>query len=174
MSRGSTSTCCSRAEPLAPTRPAALVLAGVSGLVVGFGLASLLDRLGEGLPRVSWVSIGLLLFLAVVLVVAQRRARAWVSGDRPQGPGDSLTLGRYVALAKAGGFFGAIMTGGYVGLAAAGLDRLSTAYGREHVLWALGGALAAVAVLTASLVLERTLQLPSDGDTEHEPSTSPG
>lgn len=140
--------------------------------MVGFGLASLLDRLGQGLPRVSWVSIGLLLFFAAVLLVAARRARAWVSGDTPQQPGDALTLGRFVALAKAGSLFGAIMVGGYLGIASVGLDRVSTEYGRDHVLWAVGGALAAGGVLAAALVLERTLQLPGDGD--QQPSSAPG
>lgn len=148
---------------MTPTRPSTLLTAGVVGLVVGFGLGSLLDRLGYGLPRVSWVAVGLLLFLAVLLVVATRRARAWVSGDRPQQPGDALVMGRLVALAKAGSVFGTLMAGGYLGLAAVGLDRVDTDYGRDHVLWAVGGAVAAVAVLVAALVLERTLQLPGDG-----------
>lgn len=153
-------------------------MAAASGLVVGASLGTLLDRLGQGLPRVSWVSIGLLLFLAALLLVARRRARAWLSGDTPQQPGDALTLGRFVALAKAGALFGAIMTGGYLGLAAAGVDRLGTEYGRDHVLWAVGGAVAAGAVLAAALVLERTLQIPGDGGAagggDHQPSNAPG
>jgi hypothetical protein len=157
-----------------PTRPSALLVAGLTGLVVAFGVASLMDELGAGLPRVSWVSLGLLLFLAAVLLVAARRARAWVSGDTPQGPGDALTLGRYVALAKAGSLFGAIMLGGYLGIASVGLDRVSTEYGRDHVLWASGGALAAGGVVVAALVLERTLRMPGDPDGDGEPSSAPG
>lgn len=147
---------------MTPTRPATLLTAGLVGLLVGYGLGSLSDQLGYGLPRVSWVAIGLLLFLAVLLVVAARRARAWVSGDRPQQPGDALVLGRFVALSKAGSLFGALMAGGYVGLAVVGVDRLSTEYGRDHVLWAIGGAVAGALVLVAALVLERVLQLPGD------------
>ena len=146
------------------TRPATLLGAGLVGLVVGYGLAGLVDRLGTGLPRVSWVAIALLLFLAALLLAGARRVRAWVSGDRPQEPGDALTMGRFVALAKAASVFGAVMAGGYLGLAAAGLDRLTTDYGRDHVLWALGGALAALSVLVSALVLERILLLPSDDD----------
>lgn len=149
---------------MTPTRPGTLLLAGITGVVVGSSVGGLADRLGYGLPRVSWVAIGLLLFLAVVLLVAARRARAWVSGDRPQQPGDALTLGRYVALAKAGSVFGALMAGGYLGLAIVGVDRFDTDYGRDHVLWAAGGAVAAVAVLVAALVLERALALPHDTD----------
>jgi hypothetical protein len=147
-----------------PTPPAALVAAGVAGTVVGFGLASLADRLGYGLPRVSWVSIGLLLFLAVLLVVSSRRVTRWVSGDRPAQPGDALRMGRMVALGKAASVFGAVMTGGYLGLAAAGLPRLPTEYAREHVAWAVGGALAGGAVLVAAIVLERSCRLPGDGE----------
>jgi hypothetical protein len=149
---------------MTPTRPPTLLVAGIAGLVVGFTLGGLSDRLGSGLPSVSWVSIGLLLFLAGLTVVATRRARAWVSGERPQQPGDALTMGRFVALAKAGSIFGAVMVGGYLGLAAVGLDRVSTDYGRDHVLWALGGAVGAISVLVAALLLERALQLPSDTD----------
>lgn len=163
-------TCCCPAERAArvlvtPTRPSTLLLAALTGAVIGYGIGLVSDQLGYGLPRVSWVAIGLLLFLAVLLFVAARRARSWVSGDRPQQPGDALTLGRYVALAKAGAVFGAVMAGGYLGLAIAGLDRLSTDYGRDHVLWAAGGAVAAVVVTVAALGLERSLQLPHDGDT---------
>lgn len=153
------------------TRPTTLVLAGVAGLVLGFGIASLLDRLGYGLPRVSWVGIGLLLFLAALLVVATRRVRGWVSGDNPLGPGDALTMGRFVALAKAGSMFGSVMVGGYLGLAAVGLDRVGTEYGRDHALWAVGGAVAAGAVVAAALVLERSCRLPGDGE-EAATSTS--
>lgn len=136
--------------------------AGVTGVAGGFGLGSLSDSLGYGLPRVSWVSIGLLLFLAALLLVAARRVRAWVSGDRPPAPGDALTMGRFVALAKAGSLFGALMTGGYLGLALVGLGRLATTYGREHVLWALGGAVAGAAVLVTAILLERVCRLPDD------------
>lgn len=156
---------------MTPTRSGTLLLAGVTGVVVGSGVGGLADRLGYGLPRVSWVAVGLLLFLAAVLLVAARRARAWVSGDRPQQPGDALTLGRYVALAKAGSVFGALMSGGYLGLALVGLDRLDTDYGRDHVLWAAGGVVAAVAVLVAALVLERALRMPGDGG---EPASQTG
>lgn len=149
---------------MTPTRPSTILVAGVAGLVLGFGIASLLDALGYGLPRVSWVGIGLLLFLAGLLAVATRRVRAWVSGDNPQGPGDALTMGRFVALAKAGSVFGSVMVGGYLGLAAVALDRVSTEYGRDHVLWAVGGAVAAGAVVVAALVLERSCRLPDDGD----------
>lgn len=149
---------------MTPTRPSTLLIVGLTGAVVGYGIGLVSDQLGYGLPRVSWVAIGLLLFLAVLLFVAARRARSWVSGDRPQEPGDALTLGRYVALAKAGSVFGSLMAGGYAGLAVAGVDRLSTDYGRDHVLWAAGGTVAAVVVTVAALVLERALQLPHDGD----------
>jgi hypothetical protein len=148
-----------------PTRPSTLLLAGLTGVVIGYGIGLVSDQLGYGLPRVSWVAVGLLLFLAVLLFVAARRARSWVSGDRPQEPGDALTLGRYVALAKAGSVFGSLMAGGYLGLAITGLDRLGTEYGREHVLWAAGGTVSAVVVTGAALALERSLQLPHDGDT---------
>jgi len=152
-----------------PTRPSTLLIAGVGGVVAGYAVTSLLDSLGYGLPRVSWVGIGLLLFLAVLLLVASRRVRGWVSGDRPQAPGDALTMGRLVALAMASSVFGAAMTGVYLGVAAVGLDRLSTEYGRAHVLWAVGGAVAAAAVLVAALVLERSCRLPGDGERGAEP-----
>jgi hypothetical protein len=132
-------------------------------LGLGYAVGGLSDQLGYGLPRASWVAVGLLLFLAVLLLVATRRVRGWVSGDRPQQPGDALVMGRFVALAKAGSLFGALMVGGYLGLAAVGLDRVATEYGREHVLWALGAAVAGAAVLAAALLLEHTLRLPSDG-----------
>jgi hypothetical protein len=149
---------------MGPTRPATLAIAGIIGVVVGVTLGGLSDRLGYGLPRVSWVSIGLLLFLAALLLVAARRVRRWVSGDRPPGPGDALTMGRLVALAKAGSIFGAVMAGGYLGLAAAGLDRVASEYGREHVGWATGGAVAGIAVLVAAIILERVCRLPGDGE----------
>jgi hypothetical protein len=149
---------------VSPTRPATLLTAGVAGFVLGFGLTSLLDQLGYGLPRVSWVAVVLLAFLASLLLVGWRRVRAWVSGDRPQEPGDALTMGRFVALAKAGSMFGALMCGAYLGLAAVGLDRVETTYGRGHVLWAVAGAAAAGAVLVSALLLERALQLPGDDE----------
>lgn len=153
-----------------PTRPGTLVLAGLAGLVLGFAVTSLLDRLGYGLPRVSWLSIGLLLFLAVLLLVSARRVAAWVAGDRPSEPGDALRMGRMVALAKAGSVFGAVMTGGYLGLAAAGLPRLPSEYAREHVWWALGAGLAAGAVLAAAVLLERACRLPTDGTQPGHPA----
>ena len=147
-----------------PTRPGTLVLSGLAGLVLAFGAAGLADRLGHGLPRVSWLSIGLLLFLAGLLLVSSRRVAAWVAGDRPAEPGDALRMGRMVALAKAASVFGAAMVGGYLGLAAAGLPRLPSVYAREHIGWALAAAVAAAAVLVTAVLLERACRLPSDGE----------
>ncbi len=147
-----------------PTRVSTLLLVGAAVAVVGFGTGSLLERLGYGLPRVSWVTIGLLVLLALALLVSSRRVAAWVSGDRPTGPDDALRMGRLVALAKAGSVFGAAMTGGYLGLAVAGLPLLDLPYGRAHVAWAVAAALAALGVAVAALLLERACRLPSDGD----------
>jgi hypothetical protein len=147
-----------------PTRVSTLALTAAAGAVVGFSIGSLLERLGFGLPRVSWVTIGLLVLLAVALLVSSRRVASWVSGDRPTGPDDALRMGRLVALAKAGSVFGAVMTGGYLGLMAAGIPLLDLPYGRAHVAWALGAALAALGVAVAALQLEKACRLPSDGD----------
>jgi hypothetical protein len=146
-----------------PTRIGALGLAGALAVPVAHTAARLVAVATGRPPGVSLLTAGLLGLLAVLLVVAARRVRAWTSGTAPLAPGDALRMGRLVALAKAASLFGAIIAGASLGVGLAALDSPDGDYARALLFRAVVCTAAALAVAAAGLGLERSCRAPGGG-----------
>ena len=144
-----------RPEPrgtLRPTSAGALTVLAVVGLVVGWGLHPVMDRLVGRPPLVSWAQA-----LALVLVAAIMSFVAWHTWQTVQVRGERLephqSVNRLV-LARACALAGALVTAGYVGYAVSWLGDES-ALADRWIVRSVVAALGAAGVMLASLVLER-------------------
>ena len=144
-----------RPEPrgtLRPTSAGALTALAVVGLVVGWGLHPVMDRLVGRPPLVSWAQA-----LALVLVAAIMSFVAWHTWQTVQVRGERLephqSVNRLV-LARACALAGALVTAGYVGYAVSWLGDES-ALADRWIVRSVVAALGAAGVMLASLVLER-------------------
>lgn len=144
---------------LRPTTPGALTAWAAVGLVGGWLLRPVAERVQGTAPIVTWLQPFALLFVAAVL-----GAVAWLTWRtlhvrheylEPQRAVNRLVLGRACALV------GALVAGGYAGYALAWLgvdtDLAQQRVGRS-ALGALGGAL----VTSTALLLERACRVRSD------------
>jgi small-conductance mechanosensitive channel len=146
-----------------PTRPAVLLLVAACGLLLGWLLVVLVDQFSGARVPVSWVTAGLMAFLAVAMLVAARTVRGWVTERRYDDAMDPLRAARMVALAKAGAVFGAAVAGGYLGVAAA-LALQGSEYGSRTAPVALAVAATGVWGMGSGLYLERACISPGGGD----------
>jgi hypothetical protein len=143
---------------LAPLPPSALATAAVLGLVGGWLLHPVAERVNGTAPMVGWLQGVVLFFVAVLLgVVARHTARARDGAERlePHRAVNRLVLARACALV------GALVAGGYAGYAVSWLgDPAELADQRvwRSVLAAVGG----VAIVIAALWLERACRIPPE------------
>jgi len=144
-----------------PTHPGALVAFGAVGLVVGWALRPASLRAGATEPEVSWLSVGLVFFVAAIVGgAAYQTWRARRSGVRLQTHQavNRLVLGKACALA------GAALAGGYFGYAVANLG-MGTADNDSTRLWhSVVAGVGGVLLMVAALLLEQACRVPRDDD----------
>jgi hypothetical protein len=137
---------------LRPTSARALTVCVLVGLVVGWGIHPLLNRVGGRPPLVSWTQA-----LALVLVAGIMGFLAWHTWQTVQVRGERLepqqSVNRLV-LARACALGGALVCAGYVGYAVSWLGDQSQ-YADRWILRSVVAAVGAAGVTLASLTLER-------------------
>lgn len=144
---------------LRPTGPGPLVSLGVIGLVAGWGLRPVALRSGWAEPKVSLGTVALLAFVAAIIGGSAYLTRRAVRGDRTR-LANHQAVNRLV-LAKASALAGALVAGGYLGYALAQLGVQDPVAGTR--LWhSLAGAVAALLVTAAGLLLEHACRVPPD------------
>ncbi len=143
------------------TRPAALLLAALIGVIAAFLLDTVLAMRGLAVivPPVS-LAVALVLIGVVVLALAWPVRRA-AAGERRI---DSFYATRAVVLAKASALTGALLAGGAAGILIYLLTRSVVPLG--STLAAGGTVVAAVLLVIAALVAEHWCALPPDEPTE--------
>lgn len=150
---------------MVPTRLRVLFAIGVVAAGVGFLLARAFDAYSEsGLPQLSWLTVLLLVAVAVMLLVASRAAGGWIAERRHDATMDALSVARLAAVAKAAAVFGAVVCGGYLGFGAYGLQLLDSSSGQRRVFLAGLTCVAGLAVVVSGLVLERACRVPPFDD----------
>lgn len=144
-----------------PASPAVLTVFAVAGLVGGWLLRPVAEAAGSAAPVVTWVQpIGLALVALILGLAAWYTWRTLHVRHEPMDPRGALNR---LALARASAYVGALVAGGYAGYAVSWLGLSSEL--ADHRAWRSGfAALAAVAVVTTALLLERACRVRSDGE----------
>lgn len=131
----------------------------VAGLIGGWLLRRVGERLWETAPLVTWAQVGVLAFVAAIL-----GGTAWGTWRqvhvRRQWLDPHRAVNRLV-LAKACALVGALATGGYAGYAVAWLGVGSELAG-QRIVRSLLAALAAGVLVMAALALERACRVRKD------------
>ncbi|MGV1003327.1 MAG: DUF3180 domain-containing protein [Candidatus Nanopelagicales bacterium] len=137
-----------------------LALAAVTTLL-GWVLASWLDRMG-GLIAIPWLAPATIWLFAATVAYWAWHTRTRLSPDAGERRLDPFVAARTAALALAGSRTGALVAGGYAGIALWLLSELAIAAGRGRLLIAVLACLGGVALVLASLWLEHICRIPDD------------
>ncbi|NIL42481.1 DUF3180 domain-containing protein [Salinispora arenicola] len=158
---------------MGPTRISTLVVAGLAAAAVAWLLISFLyyDYLPDDLP---WLPVVTLAALAVLEGYAAVNTRARIERRPGREPVNPLLVARFVVLAKASALAGAIFAGFYAGLTGwLFVESTEAAVNDRNV--AVGGLLAALALVAAALWLERSCRVPErEDDEDREPGDREG
>ena len=138
-----------------------LTVAAVLGLVGGWLLHPVAERLTGSAPVVTWLQGLVLLFVSAVLGGVAWTTRRTLDGRAPRLE-PYQAVNRFV-LARACALVGAAVAGGYAGYAVSWLGDGSEMAGQRLATSALAAA-GGVAVVISALLLERACRVPPDGD----------
>lgn len=144
---------------LRPTPPAAVTAWAVAGLVGGWLLHPVAERLSGVAPVISWAQPAALLLVAVVVGVT-----AWHTWRSVHVRRERLEPHRAVnrlVLGRAGALVGALVAGGYLGYALSWLG-VSAELAGQRIIRSLVAVLAGVLVMVGGLLLERACRVRSD------------
>jgi hypothetical protein len=133
---------------------------GLAGLVGGWLLRPLAQRLADASPVVTWPQVAALFLAAVVLAGTAWTTHRTVRHRRLLEPHHAVNR---LVLAKACALVGALMAGGYAGYAVAWLGMEAELAG-QRVLRSGLAALAGLLTCGAALLLERACRVRDEGD----------
>lgn len=146
---------------LRPTSWTALTAWGVAGLVGGWLLHSVSVRFSDSAPLVTWAQPLALVLVAVILgataYLTWRTVHVHHERLEPQQAVNRLVLARACALV------GALLAGGYAGYAVSWIG-IDSDLASQRMWRSAAAALAGVAVVVTSLLLERACRVRSDPD----------
>ncbi|MDO9379511.1 MAG: DUF3180 domain-containing protein [Nocardioidaceae bacterium] len=146
------------------TSPVALALLAAVGLVAGRSIRIVVENAGGIVPSVPWTAPVALFFVALALGGLAWSTYTSLHRDRRRMQADRGV--RLLALAKSCAIVGAVVTGGYLGFALSFVDAMDAALPRERVLRSLVAAAGAACLVVASLLLERSCEVPRDDEDE--------
>ena len=148
---------------MGPTRASTLVVAGLAAAAVAWLLIS--GFYYDFAPDLPWLPVITLAGLAVLEGYAAVNTRGRIERRPGREPVNPLLVARFVVLAKASALAGAIFAGFYAGLTGwLFVERTNAAVGDRPA--ALGGLIAALALVAAALWLERSCRVPEQEDDE--------
>lgn len=142
-----------------PTGPAGPSIFAAVGLLAGWAVRPLSIRAGAAEPRVTWLAIGLVWFLAAVVggaAWATWRVRRERLRLEPHRAVNRLVLGKACALV------GAALAGGYAGFALAHVNVADAGNATTQLVHAVLAALGGVALMVAALLLEHACRVPPE------------
>ncbi|MGI8521693.1 MAG: DUF3180 domain-containing protein [Nocardioides sp.] len=142
---------------LRPTTPGGVAAWGIVGLVGGW----LFHRAAGHVPVVTWAEpLALLLVAAILGATAYATRRSVRQAER------RMTAHQFVnrlVLARACGYVGALVAGGYLGYAVSWLG-LDADLARTRALHSAAAGVGGVLVVVTALVLERACRVPNSQD----------
>lgn len=144
---------------LRPTSVGALTVWGLIGLVTGWVLRPVAERMGSNAPIVTWAQPLALLLVAAILgataYLTWRTIHVHHQRLEPQQAVNRLVLARACALV------GALVAGGYLGYALSWVG-VDTELGSQRVWRSVVAGLAGMAIVTTSLLLERACRVKTE------------
>jgi lysylphosphatidylglycerol synthetase-like protein (DUF2156 family) len=143
-----------------PTSISVLIVAGLAAAALGWLLLSFSY---SSLPDLPWSPVIVLAVLAVAETLLAQDTSARIQRKPGTIRADPLAVARYVALAKASSLVGAISAGFSLGLVA-WLAMEPTEAAHDDLRPAVGGLIAALALIGAALWLERACRIPEQPD----------
>lgn len=153
-----------------PTRVATLVAVAVAVGVAAWVAATLSYAV---LPPLPWTAVATLMLVAVVLLVLARSVRARIE-RKPGAPMlEPLVIARYLVLAKASAYAGAVAAGAFGGVMAYLLSDLTSSTQRADAWVAAVTALAAAGVVVSAKLLEHACRVPKDDDDDENATPPP-
>lgn len=154
-----------------PLRPGTLASLAVVAGALGWTGTRIWASVAGVLPDVPRLAPFALLFLAAVLVGGGLTMRRRVQRRQPGMPAIPADLAvRLLVLAQASAIVGSLVLGGYVGAAVFYAADLDVEFRRAAAGWALGSAIASMAVVVAAVWLERECRVPpEDGPDDERP-----
>ncbi len=145
---------------LRPLPPAAFGSTAVAGLLGGWLLRPIGERLWTTAPLVSWLQVAVIGFVAAILFVTARATRRSV-GDRHREPPEPHRMVNRLVLARACALVGSLVAGGYAGYAVSWLG-MSAELADQRMLRSLIAAAAGLAMMLGGIALERACRAPGD------------
>ncbi|WP_372728225.1 DUF3180 family protein [Nocardioides sp.] len=146
---------------LRPTTPGAITLWAVVGLVGGWLLHPLSDRVMDRAPFVTWTHALALFLIAALLGWAARTTHRVLHVRRERLPAHHAV--NRLVLARAAALVGALAAGGYVGYAVSWLG-VAAENASGYVLRAGVAGVAGISVVVTALLLERACRVHSDSE----------
>jgi xanthosine utilization system XapX-like protein len=146
---------------LRPTSPAVVAAWAVVGLVVGWLVHPLAERLGGTAPVVAWAQPFALLLVAAIL--GGTAQATWRSVHVRRERLEAHQAVNRLVLARACAYVGALAGGGYLGYALSWLGSDSE-LADERLLRSAVAALGGLAMVVTALLLERACRVPGDDD----------
>jgi len=144
-----------------PTAPGALAVFTVLGLVGGWLIRPIFQRMDRTAPLVTWAQVGMLFFVAGIIAIT-----AWSTWRALQVRSEWIEPHRAVnrlLMAKACALVGALVAGGYAGFAVSWLGIESELAG-ERINRSLLAVLAGLLITGGALWLERACRVKKDDD----------
>lgn len=143
-----------------PTRPVTILVAALTGAMLGWMSFTVMEALGWTLPQLPLVIPLAISLLAVVIGWQARRVHRQIQRDRKL-PTPELAL-RWLALGKASLLAGIGLAGGYLAVASYFWARRDAALPAERVTNSLIAVVAALLLAAAGFWLERACRIPKD------------
>lgn len=152
-------------------RPSTLASLAFVAAALGWTGARVWSSIAGASPDVPRLAPFALVFLAAVLVGGGLIMRRRVQRRQPGTPPISADLAvRLLVLAQASAIVGSLAAGGYVGAAVYYAAELDVPFRRTAAGWALGSAIASLAVVGAAVWLERECRVPPEDDPDERPA----
>jgi len=155
-----------------PARVSTAVLLALVAALAGWICLDWWAGNGGEAPPIPWTAVVGTILLATAVVAAGLPVRRWVRGVRDRVL-DPLVAARTQVLAKSAAYGGAVLVGWYVAQAVAMLPDLVGSR-TAHLVMAVLGALAAVGVVAAGLVVQQWCRIPPPDDEDAEETSRDG
>lgn len=136
---------------------------GAVFFVISYGFLQFWNSRGNTLPQNSWIAVGVIVLMAVLMLYAGNEIRVYLKGESKRPPSAQKARNTVVA-AQACILGGAVFTGWYAGAVAVQAARLETTTGPGAFAIAAVLAVACAGLVASGLLVQSWCRLPEDDE----------